>query len=72
MRNGRIHPERLKKHAQLKHIFNIIPQLKITDINLQNMHLKGLQDPLFGSPETANILDNNKMLSRHPEMEIQI
>lgn len=34
MRNGRIH--QIKKHAQLKHIFNIIPQLKIIDINLQN------------------------------------
>lgn len=54
------------------HISNIIPQLKITIINLQNMHLKHLQNLLFGSQETANILDNNKMLSRHPEMEIQI
>lgn len=45
----------IKKHTQLKHIFNIIPQLKITDINLQNMLRKRLLNPLFGSQETPNI-----------------
>lgn len=70
LRNGRTRLEGFKK--QPKHMFNVIPQLKITDSHLQNMHLKGLHHPLFGNREAANILDNNEMLSRHPEMKIQI